>query len=685
MAKFNLTMGDIGSYNKAYIDDFNCTSQISTDASSVNYCVIPASGSATMRDINDTIKTDIESGAIQYAGQKTNVYLNDGKIQELTTDDSTYNIIDKTLNIDFTDRLSVLDKVTYGGMPLRDYSMTAYEMLDDVIGSYGGYVKTQVINWTKYFNRDRFTIWSDANGIECNTASGWEIIGTPIKVIPNKRYSLYYEISVAQDYTTAIPLQILNAPPTESNCEDLEIARVLLPTGYGDTISGQLSFIPTTDTVYLVLNFGYASDNQQVMIAVDRLNLDGKTLEISTQNLAYVTDDSGSTWSGNITQLLSNIVIEHPYLEQASYRATIEKFCTLAQLTASLDDEGNFVFFDARPLRKSDEKTLNVSRTYQISNLNKTLFVKNKFDGVDIKRYKLVKEEKNNVELYSINDINITGSTYDYSKGTPSGYQWVYKERGSGVASGKWLGEERAFIIPRLLNNGLTQVIQVTDINVTVKGKHYIGTLGTDTAHTPTYTEEEETSWTIPLSKIYTTPPTAYTDTGGAGRKRIYPTYDKENDCFKIYYELGLNFEFGWIDGEADPDNIAEKYEGASYSVTIIGDTTEYSFEEVDLSTSYIEYAKTVVSIPTNELMQSESRVVRIRDNIINDYSKGISTATVDLFCGVKQDFDKGDIVQPNDILKFEGDDNVWRVTSRTFNYKGAPTVRLELQAQIKT
>lgn len=686
MARFKLTMGDISTdikqYNKAYIDDFSCTSQISTDASSVNYGVIPASGSATMRDINDAIKTDIESGALQYSGQKIGVYLNNGKIQELITDDSTYNIIDKTLNIDFTDRLSVLDNVTYGGMPLRDYSMTAYEMLDDVIGSYGGYVKTQVINWTKYFNRERFTIWSDANGIECNTAGGWEIIGTPIKVIPNKQYSLYYEISIAQDYTTAMPLQILNAPPTESNCEDLEIARVLLPTVYGDTISGQLSFTPTTDTVYLVLNFGYASDNQQIMIAVDRLNLDGKTLEKSTQNSAYVTNDSGSTWNGNITQLLSNIVIEHPYLEQASYRATIEKFCLLAQLTASLDDEGNFVFFDARPLRKSDEKALNVSRNYQISNLNKTLFVKNKFDGVDIKRYKLVKEEKNNVTLYSINDIDITGTSYSYSKSSPSGYQWIYKESGTGVASSERIGAERAFVIPRLLNNGLTQVIQVTDINVTVKGKHYIGTLGTDTAHTPTYTEEEETSWTIPLSKIYTTPPTAYTDTGSAGWKRIYPTYDKENDCFKIYYELGLNFEFGWIDGEADPDNIAEKYEGTSYSVTIVGDATEYSFEEVDLSTTNIKYANNVVSIPTNELMQSESRVVRIRDNIINDYSNGIPTATIDLFGNAKSGYEKGEIVQPNDILKFEDDDNLWRVTSRTLKYHGSPTVSLELQAQ---
>lgn len=510
MARFELTMGDISTdikqYNKAYIDDFSCTSQISTDASSVNYGVIPASGSATMRDINDTIKTDIESGAIQYSGQKTNVYLNDGKIQELTTDDSTYNVIDKTLNIDFTNRLSVLDSVTYGGMPLRDYSMTAYDMLDDVIGSYGEYIKTRVTNWVKYFNADQFKILTN-NVIKCATTSdGWEIIGTPIKVVPNKQYDLYYSFYiVGSSYTTAIPMQILSEPPVEGSAiEYLEIARVLLPTGIGQYASGTVSFTPTTDTIYLVLNFGYADDDQQIWIQVDGLGLNGKSLAKSTKNFAYKQNDVGYPTGANIGLLLQDIVIEHPYLEQASYRATIEKFCTLAQLTASLDDEGNFVFFDARPLLHfaSAEKTLTIPRHYQISNLNKTLFVKNKFEGVDIKQYKFV------------------------------------------------------------------------------------------------------------------------------------------------------------------------------------GDTTEYSFEEVDLSTSGVESATNVVSISSNELMQNENDVIRVRDNIINDYRDGIPTATVDLFCGAKSGYENGEIVQPNDVLQFQDDDGVWRVTSRTFKYKGAPTLSLELQKQ---
>lgn len=678
MAKFKLAMGDISSdiklYNKAYIDDFSCTSQISTDASSVNYCVLPATGSAKMRDINDRIKTDIENGGIGYSGQKTNVLLNYGNVQELVVNDSTYDVVDRTLNVDFNDRLSVLDSVTYGGMPLRDKPMTAFEMLDDVIGSYGEYVKTQVANWTPFFHKESFTIWSDANGIECDTASGWEIIGTPIKVIKNKEYNLYYDIQTAADYTTAIPLQVLSGMPTESSCEALELARVLLPTTEGTSATGTLTFTPTTDVVYLVLNFGYADDGQKVMIAVDNLNINGNSIYFSTYNPVYVT-----TWEGTVLSLLANITITYPYLKPASYRETLEKFCTLAQLTVALDKDGRLRFYDARPLRKGSEKAINVSRAYQTSNLNKTLFLKNKYDGVSISQSK-------------VND-NIVVSDNIYNWDSNNGEYTARTDR-----SGVWLGVPTyidvtyfhgSLKIPKKSNDNLTTINRLSRYEFSVSGTHRWGTIeyvqyDGGSGYRANYTNSEVASWDI-INKFSESNASGSSTVSVTNRQSFEITTDDDYYTIDFYIPVGQRYYYC----ELYAGNVRSElhaYVAEKLSISFYGDKREISFEEVDLSTAGIESAKTIVSIPTNELMQNESDVIRVRDNIIKDYANGIPTATVDLFCGVKQDFDKGDIVQPNDILRFEGDDNLWRVTSRTFNYKGSPTVRLELQAQtIKT
>lgn len=683
MAKFELSMGDIDtaiiSYNKAYIDDFSCVSQISTDASSVNYCVLPATGSAKMRDIANKIKTDIESGNIEYSGQKTSVLLNDGNVQELVVNDSTYDVVDRTLSVDFNDRLSLLDSINYGGMPLRDKPMTAFEMLDDVIGSYGEYVKTQVANWTPFFHKESFTIWSDANGIECNTAGGWEIIGTPIKVIPNKEYNLYYDIQTAADYTTAMPLQVLSGMPTESSCEDLELARVLLPTTEGTSATGTLTFIPTTDVVYLVLNFGYADDGQKVMIAVDNLHVNGKSIYFSTRNSAYVTSSTGSTWSGTISQLLNNIVINYPYLAPASYRATLEKFCTLAQLTVALDKDGRLQFYDARPLRKMNEKTINVSRAYQTSNLNKTLFLKNKYDGVSISQSKV----KDNI-VAGDNIYNWDSNNGEYTTSTDK--------------SGVWLGVptyievtyyQGSFKIPRKSDDNFTTIRRLSKYEFSVSGTHRWGTVeyvqyDGGSGYRANYTNSEATSWDI-ISKFSETNASGSSTVSVNNKQKFNITLGDEYYTIDFIIPVGQKYYYY----EVYAGNVRSElhsYDAEKLSISFYGDKREISFEEVDLSTVGIESAKTIVSIPTNELMQNESDVIKVRDNIISDYAKGVPTATVDLFCGVKQDFDKGDIVQPNDILKFEGDDNLWRVTSRTFNYKGSPTIRLELQAQtIKT
>ena len=193
MAILELQIGD-KTYNKAWVDDLSSTSQISNDPADINYNVIPSTGNAKLRDINGEIKADIENGVLPFSNAETKIRINGNQIKEHTTSDSNYDIIDKELTLQFSDRLSLLDKVTYGGMPLREYQMTAYDMLDDVIGSYGGYCREKVVNWTKYQHGDVITTTAYNNRISVRTGSGYEIIGAPVKVVPNVQHTVRFSI-----------------------------------------------------------------------------------------------------------------------------------------------------------------------------------------------------------------------------------------------------------------------------------------------------------------------------------------------------------------------------------------------------------------------------------------------------------------------------------------------------------
>ena len=396
MAQLELKIGD-KTYNKAWVDNVSSTSQISSDAASVNYGVIPSTGNATMRDINGQIRADIESGVLPVSNAPTKVVINGNQIQEHITSDSDYNIIDKELNLQFSDRLSLLDKVTYGGMPLREYSMTAYEMLDDVIGSYGGYCRERVINWTKYQHEDAITTSISNNGISVKTGDGWEIIGTSIRVTPNVQHTVRFSIKNVKEYVSdsGIAVQVLSSAPTDTDCSTISLASANLPKTADTTMLGNIQFSSNTDTVYFVLNFGFANDAQDITVEISSITIDNKSLSRSTQNECFSGVFSSAippyfvTTTTTVKNVLSNKKIDYPYLPSATYRETIEKFCALGQLTMALDENGEIQFYGARPCY-ANETIRNIPNSYKISNLNRTLFLKNKVDGVDISQSKPV-------------------------------------------------------------------------------------------------------------------------------------------------------------------------------------------------------------------------------------------------------------------------------------------------------
>ena len=127
--------------------------------------------------------------------------------------------------------------------------------------------------------------------------------------------------------------------------------------------------------------------------------------------------------------------------------------------------------------------------------------------------------------------------------------------------------------------------------------------------------------------------------------------------------------------------------------------------------------SKNVVSISNSELLQDNTRVSYIdfenaialfaksidiiKNNILDDYSNGISNASITVACSnyydingnLAKDWSKGEIIQVGDIVRVDKDNEgnsassykdgtpkLWRVTGRTFRKQGVPLIDLELQ-----
>lgn len=723
MAQLELKIGD-KTYNKAWVDNLSSTSQISSDPASVNYGVIPSTGNATMRDINGQIRADIENNVLPISNAPTKISINGNQVQEHTTSDSDYNIIDKSLSLQFSDRLSLLDKVTYGGMPLREYQMTAYDMLDDVIGSYGGYCREKVVNWTKYQHGDVITTTSYNNRISVKTGSGYEIIGAPIKIVPNVQHTVRFAIKNINEYTALNPpkgiaVQVLNSVPTDTDCSTISLATAHLEQTANVTTLGNMQFTTSKDTVYFVINFGWAADNQDVAVEISSVTIDGKALSRSTQNECFsgnYVDSTGDTKISTQTvgDILSAKIIDYPYLPQASYRETIEKFCTLGQLTVALDEDGAIQFYGTRPCY-ANETIRNIPNSYKISNLQKTLFLKNKIDGVDIKQNKPTSTVEFNVVCLS---ENIT-SFPDYTTNENNDYKTATASDGRGV-SFKTYYTTFGVKIPKKTDNGLKDIQRILSgvdnrgnpfIQYTVtwhyqqllkrNGGEEIEDVGnTETGDIASAIFYSTTGEKISDAMSCTLEYGATASVSCIDKSNIFTPYifketkDSNGDDFweaTITILVGKEAKHSFVGSTTSVDNeyIGGRFTPLSVDISFYGDVYTVSFEEVDASSANIENATTTVSVPTSELMQGFGYVKIVRDNILSDYANGVPTATVDVFCGLG-DWKNGEVIKPNEIVTFDddiddnGDKNYWRVTGRTFKYQGAPTLSLELQQQKK-
>lgn len=743
-------------YGKSYIDDFSCTTQISTDASSVNYCVIPAIGNATMRDVDEEIRKEIDAGNLDYANARTKAVLNGKQLGSFVTDDSEYDIQDKAIKISFGDSLSVLDNVKYKGMALSSRSQTIFQMLDDVVGE----LETQyvrgctyswfVINTLRTAHRNQFNTFIIDKTLD-STNGG---IYTPVKVVKDKPTIIRIKIarsginqSTLSDSNKSYPVvEVWSGQPTISTIINTVMCYRYIK-GENDWNTDEnpenylteytLRFTPKSSTVYLAIRARNVAVNRYTGLVANDKNVAfyvSPKIEVFTEgddgyyhhqySLAerleneYCVDGSSKT---NLYNKLMGMTVQYPYLKSGYMREVLEQFCTITQTTMALDEKGQLRLYDARPVYK-DENVISIPKAYQKTDLEKTLFLKNKASRVSISQQKPKIETNNNGDFYTFDvtaerivdgsggynytifvdgkqvDSTITRYTYDLTleSGSVVGHTifdianiklsdielWNYEEaRETQAIQGKYsfdaYGEittsdvymsngNYVFTNEKTLNDGswtswvgeveseienIDRIDNASDVNNIKYGQAYSRMVDDD--NNPTLVDVRE----------------------AIDIKRVSADFVVD---LPIYHEYYYYFE---KDGEIKQHR--EVYEPNTIEVTVKGTTRTFSSKTVDKSRS-LDYVTNGIEIDmqSNLLMQDASIVESIRDNVLDDYEDGVATANIELFCGVKDNYASGDIIKPNDIVKFSDDDGLWRVTSRTLNYQAVPTMSLELQRQ---
>lgn len=147
MAEIRIRLGDDTNYidiDKSMIESVSVLKQTTTDASSIQYGVLPSTGSLEIIDKGDFIKNKIESGELPYSNVPVRIYVNENLYATMyTSDDSNYTN-DKHFTTSLKDNLSKWDELIYNGRSLTE-SMSAYELIKEVLFSFN-YTETQIEN-----------------------------------------------------------------------------------------------------------------------------------------------------------------------------------------------------------------------------------------------------------------------------------------------------------------------------------------------------------------------------------------------------------------------------------------------------------------------------------------------------------------------------------------------------------
>lgn len=140
--------------DKGWIDSVESLTQSTSDPSSIQYGVLANSGSATIRDLDGELKDYIQDGIIPETNLHVDIIINNNPTQSHITNNTQYNILDKTVSLNFSNSLSKWKEISFNGFNLRDKKLstdknkyyTAYEILCMIFNECLGYNSNIVDN-----------------------------------------------------------------------------------------------------------------------------------------------------------------------------------------------------------------------------------------------------------------------------------------------------------------------------------------------------------------------------------------------------------------------------------------------------------------------------------------------------------------------------------------------------------
>lgn len=385
-------------FDERWIKSVDSLAQSTATPSEVRFGVLANTGRMEINDFNGDIARYIKDGIISSGNAPVIVKAKNTTIQHHVSQDSEY--LDSKFSVDLTNRLAEMDSRKYDGRELSAET-TLYSLICEVLETYLNGDRS-FIHGDKYFDDLRISGASGANEVTRTSKK-------PIPYVSNHKYyiSYYFKADGFAGGTTELFFPItagnsITSPAIQNEGEWQRASGIV----QGVNTTGSQSFrIDYNNTG----NFGCVDFRDIIILDLNANGLEDKSLAWCNENIV-TSADVDNMFTGyayreayndylTLLQWVKYIKIPYPYLEPDTYRATIDKLCTVGLLRLYCDDNDNLKFVTALPTADPSELQINfgaynIPKRYTFGGLKKSLFVKNKVDRVDIKE-NIVNYEKN--------------------------------------------------------------------------------------------------------------------------------------------------------------------------------------------------------------------------------------------------------------------------------------------------
>lgn len=432
--------------------------------------------------------------------------------------------------------------------------------------------------------------------------------------------------------------------------------------------------------------------------------------EMLDVNILYGNDNQ----VGSVKEYLENITIEYPYLESANYRETINKICTLAQLSVYENDNGVIKFISARPvvLQEQVDNAIKVTDTYLAEDLQKNIVLKNKYDEVSVKylenNYSFVSDRGINVsffnttpnptvvdsKLYYPYDASTFENSYGYDAVNYTGMELVADKITSAEIynavyrykpSKEFIHKDGISISATYSRRISRRIVQYPYPS----GAYYLEDFKSENINSSNHYFKREdfnngfiydtNNNIVGINPIITI---------GGSPKLFYSTV---LTCYTVLEEdKSFSYYVVMPTHRVPINNILSSTSG----VCIQNYSINFSMRSLDfINVSQDENSASTFSISLSSLVDLDIMDV-LSNNITTDYANGVSNGTATIFMGDYYnsagervlEWEKGEIAQVGQVVYFENDlkpdrtQRYWKITGRTFRWDSSPLVDLQLQ-----